>query len=145
MIHIPFVNGGSVFIGALYNQLSGALVYGPLFGNVWLEAMNKDKGGEGWEGSDDCQKRVPVMLLKEFVLNAGKAWFTGLLLNLTQARTMSQAAQLGAFLYFGVLVPSIISESMWEQRPCDLQKFKFVSGFSSTILLACVLHWWGTA
>jgi len=28
-------------LGALYNQVSGALVYGPLFGQVWLDAMNK--------------------------------------------------------------------------------------------------------
>ncbi|KAF9577568.1 hypothetical protein BGW38_007134, partial [Lunasporangiospora selenospora] len=73
------------------------------------------------------------------------SWFTGLLLNLTQARTVSQAAQLGAFLYFGVLVPSVISEAMWEKRSCDLQKFKLLSGFSSTVLLACAMHWWGTA
>ncbi|KAG0052158.1 hypothetical protein BGZ83_002931 [Gryganskiella cystojenkinii] len=144
MIHIPFVNGGAVVVGALYNQLAGALVYGPLFGQIWLDAMNKDKGGKSWMGDEDPKAHLPVMLLKEFVLNAGKAWFTGLLLNLTQARTISQAAQLGAFLYFGVIVPFVTSESMWEKRPCDLQKFKYLSGFSSTILLACVMHWWGT-
>ena len=31
----------SIVVGALYNQLAGALVYGPLFGKVWIEAMNK--------------------------------------------------------------------------------------------------------
>ncbi|KAF9316694.1 hypothetical protein BG000_000257 [Podila horticola] len=145
MIHIPHVAGGAVLLGALYNQVSGALVYGPLFGQVWLDAMNKDKGGEGWMGDTPPKDQMPVLLLKEFVLNLGKSWFTGLLLNLTQARSISQAAQLGAFLYFGTLVPAVISESLWEKRPNDLQKFKLLSGFSSTILLACVMHWWGTA
>ncbi|KAF9083741.1 hypothetical protein BGX29_002032 [Mortierella sp. GBA35] len=145
MLHIPYVAGGSVLLGALYNQLSGALVYGPLFGQVWLDAMNKDKGGDAWMSKEENKNQMPVLFVKEFFLNLGKAWVTGLLLNLTQARTMSQAAQLGAFLYFGVQVPSILSESMWEKRPCDLQKFKLLSGFSSTILLACLMHWWGTA
>ncbi|KAF8934972.1 hypothetical protein EDD21DRAFT_192685 [Dissophora ornata] len=144
MIHIPYVAGGSVVLGALYNQVTGALVYGPLFGKVWLDAMNKDKGGEGWMGKDAPKNHMPVLLLKEFFLNLGKSWFTGLLLNLTQARTMSQAAQLGAFLFFGVLVPSIASETMWEKRPIDVQKFKLLSGLSSTVVLACLMHWWGT-
>ncbi|KAI1318059.1 hypothetical protein EDD11_007293 [Mortierella claussenii] len=132
-------------LGGLYNQLSGAFVYGPLFGQVWLDAMSKDKGSDGWNRQDNYKDNMPVLLLKEFVMNLSKSWFTGLLLNLTQARTMSQAAQLGAFLYFGILVPSILSEAMWEKRPCDLQKFKLLSGFSSTVLLACLMHWWGTA
>jgi hypothetical protein len=36
-------------MGALHNQISGALIYGPLFGHVWLEAMNKV---EGWLARD---------------------------------------------------------------------------------------------
>ncbi|KAF9933412.1 hypothetical protein BGZ67_004302 [Mortierella alpina] len=145
MLHIPYVAGGSVLLGAVYNQISGALVYGPLFGQVWLKAMNKDKGGDAWMQEGGCKDKLPVLLLSEFFLNLGKSWITGLLLNLTQARTMSQAFQLGAFLFFGVVVPNVISESMWEKRPCDLQKFKLLSGFSSTIVLACLMHWWGTA
>ncbi|KAG0211917.1 hypothetical protein BGX28_007199 [Mortierella sp. GBA30] len=125
-------------LGALYNQVSGALIYGPLFG--------QDKGRQDWVDEGRPHKdQMPILLLKEFFLNLGKSWVTGLLLNLTQARTMSQAAQLGAFLYFGLLVPAVISETMWEKRPCDLQKFKLLSGFSSTVLLACLMHWWGTA
>ena len=31
----------SIVVGALYNQLAGAFVYGPLFGQVWVDAMNK--------------------------------------------------------------------------------------------------------
>ncbi|KAF9188727.1 hypothetical protein BGZ51_008956 [Haplosporangium sp. Z 767] len=145
MIHIPYVAGGSVVLGAFFNQISGMLVYGPLFGKVWETAMIKDKGGEGLKASYSNRNQRPTLLLKEFVLNLGKSWATGLLLNLTQARTMSQASQLGAFLYFGVLVPTVLSETMWEKRPCDLQKFKLLSGFNSTILLACLMHWWGTA
>ncbi|KAF9125285.1 hypothetical protein BGW39_007522 [Mortierella sp. 14UC] len=145
MIHIPYVAGGSVLLGALYNQLSGAFVYGPMFGKVWVEAMNKDKGGEAWQQEAKDKQDLPILLVKEFFFNFGKAWVTGLLLNLTQARTVSQAAQLGAFLYFGVLVPTILSESMWEKRPYDLQKFKFLSGFSSTVLLSIIMHSWGTA
>ncbi|KAF9897109.1 hypothetical protein BX616_006167, partial [Lobosporangium transversale] len=103
-----------------------------------------DKGNDSWM-RENARNNMTVSLLKEFALNAGKSWFVGLLLNLTQANTVSQAAQLGAFLYFGVLVPTVLSESMWENRPCDLQKFKLLSGFSSTVLLACLMHWWGTA
>ncbi|KAK3808221.1 MAG: hypothetical protein JOS17DRAFT_765915 [Linnemannia elongata] len=144
MLHVPYVAGGSVLIGALYNQMSGAFVYGPMFGQVWLDAMNKDKGGDSWMDKNS-KDNMPVLMVKEFFLGLGRAWVTGLLLNLTQARTMSQAAQLGAFLYFGVQVPSIVSEAMWEKRPYDLQKFKLLSTFSSTVLLSCVMHWWGTA
>ncbi|KAF9209957.1 hypothetical protein BGZ49_009233 [Haplosporangium sp. Z 27] len=133
------------FLGALYNQVTGALVYGPLFGKVWVEAMKKDKGGEHWTGEKSSRDRAPALLLKEFALNLAKSWVTGLLLNLTQAQTTSQAAQLGAFLFFGILAPSIASEAMWEKRPVDLQKFKLLSGFSNTVLLACIMHWWGTA
>ncbi|KAF9364775.1 hypothetical protein BGX34_000445 [Mortierella sp. NVP85] len=145
MIHVPHVAAGAVILGGLHNQLSGTLVYGPLFGHVWLAAMNKDKGGDGWMEKQSAKEQMTPLLGKEFLLNLGKAWFTGLLLNLTQARTMSQAAQLGAFLYLGVLVPTVASETMWEKRPVDLQKFKLLSGFCSTVLLACVMHWWGTA
>ncbi|KAF9999326.1 hypothetical protein BGZ65_005310, partial [Modicella reniformis] len=145
MFHVPHVSVGSVILGALHNQMSGALVYGPLFGHVWLAAMNKDKGGEAWMSDDARKNHMQSLLLQEFALNLAKSWFTGLLLNLTQARTMSQAAQLGAFLYIGVLLPSVASETMWEKRPVDLQKFKLLSGFCSTVLLACMMHWWGTA
>ncbi|KAF9926213.1 hypothetical protein FBU30_004172 [Linnemannia zychae] len=144
MLHIPYVAPGAYLLGAFYNQLSGALIYGPLFGKVWVDAMNRDKGSESWMDKDKKQE-LPVLLIKEFFLNLSKAWVTGLLLNLTQARTCSQAAQLGAFLFFGVQFPSIISESMWEKRPCDLQKFKALSAFSNTVILSLIMHWWGTA
>ncbi|KAF9432985.1 hypothetical protein BGZ76_010029 [Entomortierella beljakovae] len=144
MLHIPHVAGGAVLLGAVYNQVAGALVYGPLFGKVWLDAMNEDKGRDNWI-TQSSKDSMHVYLIKEFAMNLGKSWVTGLLLNLTQAHSTAQAAQLGAFLYFGVLVPSIASETMWEKRPIDLQKFKLLSGFSSTVLLTCLLHWWGTA
>ncbi|KAI1319791.1 hypothetical protein EDD11_003176 [Mortierella claussenii] len=74
-----------------------------------------------------------------------QSWVTGLLLNLTQAQTVSQAAQLGAFMFVGAIVPTVTSEVMWEKRSMDLQRFKYLSGFLSTVFLACVLHSIGTA
>ncbi|KAF9951596.1 hypothetical protein BGZ72_006932 [Mortierella alpina] len=70
MLHIPYVAGGSV--RAVYNQISGALVYGPLFGQVWLKAMNKDKGGDAWMQEGGSKDKLPVLLFSEFLLNLGK-------------------------------------------------------------------------
>ncbi|KAF9116676.1 hypothetical protein BGX27_000058 [Mortierella sp. AM989] len=108
---------------------------------------NKDKKdkNENKDSNKECQKsELPTLFTGEFILNLIKAWTTGLLLNLTQARTVTQAAQLGAFLFFGAIVPTVTSEYLWEKRGMDLQRFKYMSGFASTVVLACLMHAIGT-
>ncbi|KAF9976415.1 hypothetical protein BGZ73_008617 [Actinomortierella ambigua] len=147
MIHVPYVAPGAVVLGGIFTQVSGALIYGPLFGNVWLEAMKKDKGNTKWmnPNKEEGQKQMWKNIGIDFVFSLVRSWCIGLLLNLTQARTCSQAFQLGSFLYVGVVLPMVISESNWESRPCDLQKFKFANGFLCTVVSTVLLHWWGTA
>ncbi|KAF9182968.1 hypothetical protein BGZ51_004339 [Haplosporangium sp. Z 767] len=104
--------------------------------------MKKDKNGDTWM---EKSSNVSTLLVKELFLNFSKACVTGLLLNLTQARTASQAVQLGMFLFGGVVVPTVTSEILWESRSMDLQRFKYISGFSSTVLLSYLMFSLGTA
>ncbi|KAG0236717.1 hypothetical protein BGW42_002879 [Actinomortierella wolfii] len=147
MIHVPYVAPGAVLLGGIFTQACGALIYGPLFGKVWLEAMNKDKGNNKWmnQNKEEAQKQMVKFISIDFAGSLVRSWCIGLLLNLTQARTCSQAFQLGSFLYVGVALPMIISETNWESRPCDLQKFKVVNSFICTVVSTVLLHWWGTA
>ncbi|KAG0356102.1 hypothetical protein BGZ54_000845, partial [Gamsiella multidivaricata] len=103
-----------------------------------------DKNGDHWMQKDP-KASLPGLFLKEFLLSLCKAWTTGLLLNLTQAGTILQAAQLGAFLFFGTVAPAITSEYLWEKRGMDLLRFKYLSGFVSTVLLSVLMNSLGTA
>ncbi|KAG0208758.1 hypothetical protein BGX28_000379 [Mortierella sp. GBA30] len=102
----------------------------------------KESKSEARKASTTC---TATLATKELALNLSRAWLTGLLLNLTQARTMPQAAQLGLFLFLGTYAPLVGSEYLWEGRDIDLQKIKLLSGLSSTVFLACLMHWIGTA
>ncbi|KAF9438862.1 hypothetical protein BGZ76_003887 [Entomortierella beljakovae] len=148
MIYIPHVSYMAVAAGAFFVQFTSALVYGPLFGKYWLIAMIKDKNGDHWmnKGADckDMRRDIAPLIFGELALNIIRAWTTGLLLNLTQARSISQAAQLGAFLYFGAVFPSVTSEVLWEKRGLDLQRFKYFTGLTSTIVMACIMQSIGT-
>ncbi|KAG0263764.1 hypothetical protein BG011_008090 [Mortierella polycephala] len=141
MIHIPNVALPAVIAGALFNQVVGVVIYSG-FSETWLAAMKKDKNRDAWT---ENSSNLNMLLLQELFLNFSKAWVTGLFLNLTQARTASQALQLGMFLFGGVVVPTVTSEILWENRSMDLQRFKYISGFSSTVLLAYVMFSIGTA
>ncbi|KAF9584550.1 hypothetical protein BGW38_006058 [Lunasporangiospora selenospora] len=106
--------------------------------------MNQDKGGDWWLSKDRSEINVPVMLAKEFLGGLTRAWCTGLLLNLTQVNTISQAAQLGFFLYFAVLVPTVVSDNIWEKRSMQLLKFKLMASLSNIVVMACIMHLVGT-
>ncbi|KAF8923609.1 hypothetical protein EDD21DRAFT_440602 [Dissophora ornata] len=145
MIHVPHVDYTAVVAGAAFNQVIAAIIYGPLFGRQWLAAMKKDRNGDQWMGKHASKSFPPGLFFYEFLLNLCKAWVTGLFLNLTQAQTMSQAAQLGTLLFVGIIFTTVTSELMWEKRTMDLQWFKYMSGFVSTVLMCCVMHIVGTA
>ncbi|KAF9425855.1 Mannose-6-phosphate isomerase [Podila epigama] len=171
--------------GAAFNGVVGSIIYGPLLGNTWVQAMKKDKGNDAWmvkekstsviitpvttttstirsdknqqqqeeeeeeaaeEEEEEEEIKTPGKQKSRLyiLVSLMKAWFTGLLLNLTQAHTVSQAAQLGAFLLLGVLVPAVINDALWEKRPKELQLIKILNGFITTVVLACLMHLIGT-
>ncbi|KAG0322541.1 hypothetical protein BGZ99_003257 [Dissophora globulifera] len=139
MINIPHVDYSAVAIGAGFCQAISVMIYGLLFGQEWLDALKKDKGGQ-WVNRDPQSGTSGLLLL-----HLCKAWTTGFLLNLTQATTMSQALQLGGVLYLGMVVPSVTSELIFEKRPIEVLRFKYLTGFVSTVLLSCLLFGLGTA
>ncbi|GJJ73477.1 hypothetical protein EMPS_05835 [Entomortierella parvispora] len=145
MIHVPFVNLPAVLAGSSFIQFVAAAIYGPLFGQAWLNAMKTDRGDDHWTTKDPKNNDYVQLFFTDFAINIGRAWITGLLLNLTQAQTVSHAAQLGLFLFLGTYLPVVTSELMWEKRSFALQKYKIMIGFSSTVVLSCLMHAIGTA
>ncbi|ORZ14980.1 hypothetical protein BCR41DRAFT_386808 [Lobosporangium transversale] len=146
MIHIPHVAFTAVAVGTLFCQFVQGIAYNVLFNQMWVAAMKRERNGDSWMKKDKEESaEFWSFFLYEMILNLIRTWITGLLLNLTQAQTISQAAQLGAFLFVGVTVPLVTSETMWEKRESDIQLIRYLTAFFSTVFLSCVLHLIGTA
>ncbi|KAG0052574.1 hypothetical protein BGZ83_002399 [Gryganskiella cystojenkinii] len=144
IFYTPHVGLPAVLAGAVFNEVIAFTIF-TVFSDAWITALKTDHGaGEHWKAKDGKSADFYRLIAMDFGMNVGRAWITGLLLNLTQAKTLHQAFQLGTFLYLGTLCPQIASELLWEKRNVNLQQFKFLTGFFNTVIVTCMMHAIGT-
>ncbi|RUS31602.1 hypothetical protein BC938DRAFT_477471 [Jimgerdemannia flammicorona] len=144
-IYIPRVNPMAIALGSVFQHITAYVLYGPVYGSFWWRAMCADKGNGNWlDGERKVQKRALYTGGLYVMAIAQVAGFIGLLLNLTDAQTFSHATQLGLFLYFGILLPSIAEEYIMEQRSTVLIGLKALRGFIKTVGVSLIMFSWGT-
>jgi len=104
--------------------------------------MNEDKHTDKWlPGNAETMK---YRFIGAFILATLQSYFTGLLLNLTNAQTNTQAFQLGMFLFLGWTIPDIGTGYIWESRPNTLGYIKALRMFIDTVGVSIAMFNWGT-
>ncbi|PKK73730.1 hypothetical protein RhiirC2_740235, partial [Rhizophagus irregularis] len=142
MFIVPHVNLPAIFVGAAIEHVAAALIYGPLLGNKWTKAMNEDKHTDKW-----FPRNVETMkyrFIGAFILSILQCYFTGLLLNLTNVQTNTQAFQLGMILFLGWVIPDLGTQHIWESWPSTLGYIKALRMFINTVSVSIAMFNWGT-
>ncbi|KAI1319784.1 hypothetical protein EDD11_003169 [Mortierella claussenii] len=57
-----------IVAGAIYNQMTGILIHGPIMGEEWIESLKLDKSGDSWMTKDHARD-MRSCSWKEFILN----------------------------------------------------------------------------
>ncbi|GBB95573.1 hypothetical protein RclHR1_02570007 [Rhizophagus clarus] len=142
MFLVPHVKLSAIIVGAAIEHVAAALIYGPLFGKKWIKAMSEDKHTNKWLPKN--AETMKYRFIGSFILSTLQCYFTGLLLNLTNAQTNTQAFQLGMVLFLGWVIPDLGTQHIWESRPITLGYIKALRMLINTVGVSIAMFNWCT-
>lgn len=136
------INFAAVFVSALAAFILGFLFHGPVAGKLWMKLANIHP-----TGNEKFKDMIPQMawnfavnLITAFVM-AGTFWlvFTSPLMG---SPTWYRGAIVGAWLWFGFLVPSSSIEVIWMGRSFKLWLFEAVCSLIVMATMGTILAVW---
>ena len=114
------VNFGPIVVGALLSVGVGALWYGPLFGNKWLEVIGIKKTDA--DAIDHIHHDwVPLYGFK-FMLTLFQVM---ILAFLVQDTKMFIPFEKTMWIWVAFVVPTIASSVIWNNKPTELKRAQF--------------------
>lgn len=139
--YFPSIRPSALAVGTLFEHLTSALVYGPLFGQTWQKAMNSDKNSEFWK-TKEAQSAVAAY--GGSVLSSGvQTYCISALMQLTGTVSYKGSMYLGALIFGASSVPGIVASIGTERRPVEYTAIKAVVGAIQSVGLAVVLTAFG--
>jgi hypothetical protein len=131
----------NIQVGTIYEHVTSALVYGPLFGQTWQKVMNSDKNSEFWQ-SKEAQSAVTIYGTS-LVSSGIQTYCISALLQLTGTVSYKGAAYLGLIVFGATSIPGVISSTFTEKRPLEYVAIKSITALLQTSGLAVVLTAFG--
>ncbi|KNC87298.1 hypothetical protein SARC_00579 [Sphaeroforma arctica JP610] len=126
----------SDIIGAgLASNVIGAIWYGPLFGEIFIGAMNKEKKSTTWAEESMERKGFVKLLLMELFLGTLQAWA----LSHGDMSNYSSAISTGLWMTICFQIPATISSSTWEDRPVIVTVMNVAKNALVLVLQAALL------
>jgi hypothetical protein len=123
----------STVVSFVAAQFTGYLVYGPLFGNIYVRALKADKPDIKIEDGKNA------ILISIFVWIVASLMFSALV-SMTGFQDLVDLVKLAITVWLGFTVPSILFTVIFEERS------KIVAGISAGYLLTASIlmalsHW----
>lgn len=139
--YFPAIRPSALAVGTVYEHLTSALVFGPLFGQTWQKAMNSDKNSEFWK-TKEAQSAVAAYG-GSLVSSGLQTYCISALMQLTGTVTYKGSVYLGALVFGATSVPGIVASMGAEKRPIEYTAIKAVTGAIQSMGLALVLTAYG--
>ena len=146
---MPNVNYLSVFVAAIVIFALGGLWYSPvLFAKRWIALHGRT---EEQMRADAARSNMPVMYLLAFITSLIIAWAMAVLANpfvpsapTTVLDWTFRGAKLGAFCWFGFVLPTTFATALFSMKPKQLWLIDAGYNLVSFILAgAIILGWMG--
>ena len=139
--YFPSIRPAALALGTVYEHVTSALVYGPLFGSTWERVMNADKNSEFWKTKD--AQSAAAIYGSSLVSSGFQTYCVSALLQLTGTVSYKGSAYLGLIIFGATSVPGIISSTFTEKRPLEYVAIKSVTALLQTVGLGVVLTAFG--
>ncbi|BFZ57386.1 hypothetical protein PYCC9005_004438 [Savitreella phatthalungensis] len=139
--YFPAIRPAALLVGTIYEHVTSALVYGPLFGQTWEKVMNSDKNSEFWK-TKEAQSAASIYGAS-LISSGVQTYAISALLQLTGTVSYKGAAYLGLIVFGATSVPGIISSTFSEKRPLEYTAIKSVTALLQTVGLGVVLTAFG--
>lgn len=140
MEHI-IINYWAILVGGLFSMVLGALWYGPIFGDKWMEILGMDP--DDTVAMDKMKKSAGPMYMVQFVLTLFQVLVLAHLIADTQQVSGVERA---LWIWAAFVMPTLAGAVMWTNEPKDLKWARFfIQGGYQLILfvvLGVLLHFW---
>ncbi|HEX6627717.1 MAG TPA: DUF1761 domain-containing protein [Gemmatimonadaceae bacterium] len=146
-MQLPTVNYPAVFVAAIVIFLLGGLWYSPaLFAKRWIALQGRT---EEQMRADAANSNMAVMYVIAFIAALIIAFALGLLSNVfvPRARTtmpnwIFQGVKLGLFCWFGFVLPTTFTTSLFSMKPRQLWVIDAGYNLVSFILAGAIIMGW---
>ena len=134
------VNLGAVASCALLHMALGALWYSVLFGKPWTRLMGLSAEGRQ---SPASVKRAKMGYRISILCYLLMAWILAHFVKFTGAATVWQGIQLGALLWLGFTLPTMLPNHFFSDRPVRLAWINLGFPLVGLCLMGAILAVWG--
>ena len=115
------VNYWAIGVGAILSMIIGALWYGALFGNRWMEIIGVDPTDE--EKMQAMQKSAMPLYGVQFILTLFQVV---VLAHLVASSTIIGGYQIVLWAWSGLVIPTLAGAIMWTDKSNKLKRSQFL-------------------
>lgn len=133
------VNYWAVALCAFLNMGLGAIWYSVLFGKPWMRLMGLSAGHMN---SPEAMRRAKMGYRVSTICYLIMAWILAHFVRYTGATTVLQGIQLGALLWLGFTLPTMLPNHFFSDRPIRLAWINIGFPLFSLCLMGAILAVW---
>ena len=135
------INYFAVFFGAILSMVIGAIWYGPLFGEKWIEILGVDINNEAERKK--MQKSAGPLYFIQFVLTLFQVY---ILASFVSANDMASALEQAVWIWAAFIIPTLAGAVMWTNQTAKLkwERFLIQGGYQLIIFIVfgLLLYFW---
>ena len=135
------INYWAVLVGSIFSMILGAIWYGPIFGEKWMEIIGINPKDS--IAIDKMKKSAGPMYLAQFALTLFQVLVLAHFIGENQNVTGIERA---VWIWAAFIVPTLGGTIMWNNQSTDLKWARFfIQGSYQLILfivLGLLLHFW---
>jgi hypothetical protein len=135
------INYFAVGTGAILSMVVGALWYGPLFGNKWMEIIGASKLDD--KARKEMQKNAGPLYLVQFLLTLFQVL---LLSHLIADTTRVGGLERSLWIWMAFIVPTLAGSVMWTNEPKKQKWSRFLiqGGYQLTmfVIFGVLFQFW---
>jgi len=136
----PEIWWSGVLLCMLAHWFVGMLWFGPLFGESWKNSLLHDKNDPKWaEAIHQKNGLIMVAMGSGLSLSIVKAIVMATFMSWIGVSTSTDAVVFSAWMFAGLVLPGVLSDHVWADRPVSLMVITFahhaVDVFASALIL----------
>lgn len=128
------INYLAVLVAAVASMIIGAVWYGPLFGKMWMQLVNKKK--------EDLTKGVAKMYILTFIGALVTAYVLGHISDYAGATNWMIGVQSGFWVWLGFVATAFLSDFLFNTRPWKLYGITVGYHLVSLLAMGAILGAW---
>lgn len=135
------INYWAILVGGVFSMVLGAIWYGPIFGNKWMEIVGMNP--KDTVAMEKMKKSAGPMYLVQFILTLFQVLVLAHLIADTQTVGGVERA---LWIWAAFIMPTLAGAVMWTNEPKHLKwsRFFIQGGYQLILFIAfgLLLHFW---